>query len=246
MATRNYFTLKCMEADDPEPYIGSHDILVEAFHDGYFNDMVNDIKQIPLRLYNYLIATNNFKLQMYIDKIGTKEEFLRLVNSIGLVDLTWDAILELLQITYYGKYQRIEEGVLRYGSPISFKDSLFSVEADFDRTSSKVKITVDNEVAGREEEELEELGFKNNVFEFDLIAEFLEIIYQNHKQITPNYRDGLISIYEDELKDKNKTPEWKIVLLSAAVNQLKLTDIHTDKIEHWVNRVTREWESLRS
>ncbi len=50
MATRGYFTIVSTEKKDSDPYIGKEDILVEAYHDGYFQDMLNDVLNIPFLL----------------------------------------------------------------------------------------------------------------------------------------------------------------------------------------------------
>jgi hypothetical protein len=46
MATIGYFTIVSTEKKDSDPYIGKEDILVEAYHDGYFQDMLNDVLNV--------------------------------------------------------------------------------------------------------------------------------------------------------------------------------------------------------
>lgn len=184
MATRNYFILKNTD-DKVEPYIGSSDILVEAYHDGYLAQMLQEIKDIPKKMLEYFILTKNWRLRTFARGFNpngpylNKKWFINGIASIGFMDLTWDSLVELLQITQYGKYNRIEPGVDRYGRPVTFDDAEFQVECEFNRINSVVKITLLGETS---KELLEDFGFdEDKVLQLDLVTEFNDLLFEYYK-----------------------------------------------------------------
>jgi hypothetical protein len=108
--------------------------------------MLRDILTIPFKLakmqsdgYGKNFVTMQFfpetvytPEQMKSYKRGIKGESIEWVldtnRCIGFYDLMWSDVLSLLQLTYFGKYSDIQEGVERYSSPISFDDCEFTVE----------------------------------------------------------------------------------------------------------------------
>jgi hypothetical protein len=132
MATRGYITIKNKD-DHKDPYIGNSDILVEAYHDGYTNEMIEDIMNIPIALaklarQGMLGNSIQHTITYYSDRVNyndmiNKESALRLY-------MTWDAVADFLLLSEPLKYNRIEPGVTRYGFPVDHKSSSITISHD--------------------------------------------------------------------------------------------------------------------
>lgn len=137
MATRGYFTIISTEKDDANPYIGKEDILVEAYHDGYFNDILHDILNIPFSLGERLAKgeIRSYYSMFFKDVLNEKDSFEENYNNMcgmkltsGFIDSVWSSTYDFLQTTEPFKYNRISPGVERYGHPTGFEDSFFYIE----------------------------------------------------------------------------------------------------------------------
>jgi hypothetical protein len=190
MATRGYFKVKSIEENTNDPYIGNDDILMEAYHDGYLDDMLNEVLNIPVvmgaKIANASIRP--FLARHIIEAVqegnergfprgnNSYEEILAMNHSMGMVDMTWSSISEFIHITTPLKYNRIEPGVNRYGSPIVMEDAYFTVEHEdaHNRNNDNLKIVfeeLDNEdlelVESIVEEYNEKMVHEENKITFD-------------------------------------------------------------------------------
>lgn len=145
MATRGYIKLVNPEKGSSDPYYGTtDDILVEAYHDGYFEDMIQHLVRIPERMLEF----NNAGFGSVFFKAGhpyhyftgdrpqkeyTFESYMRMCDNLNH-PFTCDfmSILELLQITKPHQFSLVFPGAERYGSPIGFEDAHISVSVPKD------------------------------------------------------------------------------------------------------------------
>ena len=199
MATRGYFTIVSTEKNDSDPYIGKEDILVEAYHDGYFQDMLNDILNIPFSV-GEKIAKGEIKkyflrfLEQSLENKKTFEEkyneICNMQSSSGIVDNVWSSIYDLLQLTEPLKYNRITPGVTRYGYPTSFESSFFNLEhIDCDkRIGDKIIISIKKEL---DEEDVYILNEHIEKFNDSIELEKNKIRF-NEKSLTIEFSFGKI------------------------------------------------------
>lgn len=123
MATRGY--IKVVNLDNKaNPYIGKDDILIEACHDGYQDVMLSCILEIPQKLAKLTLdgLTSEFlhsEIQRNPKDI-TYKELLELEAMLGTLDMTWNSCADLLMATNLFMFNRIEQGVQRYGYPVNF------------------------------------------------------------------------------------------------------------------------------
>jgi hypothetical protein len=190
MATRGYFTLKSQEEDVNEPYIGNTDRLIEAYHDGYFRDILTHILQLPIfmaqKMANHEITSYKMELiERFILKDIKKpnfkviyEELLEHNKFSGALDTCWDSIEHFLQITQPMMYNQIEVGVNRYGYPVDHGDSYFDVShkdaSKRNKDIVEIKIhdlyseeQINEEVDGIVEELNKYLTMNENEFQFN-------------------------------------------------------------------------------
>jgi hypothetical protein len=196
MATRGYFTIISTEKDDVDPYIGKEDILVEAYHDGYFNDMLHDILNIPFSLGEKLALgeIKSYVLFYLKDILNKNKSFEENYNNIygmqltsGLVDSVWSSVYDLLQLTVPLKYNRINPGVTRYGHPMGFSNSFFCIEhfCDNRRVDDVFIITI-------KKESLDEEGVYTIS---EMINELNEYIKLEENKIRFNEKELTIEFY---------------------------------------------------
>ena len=137
MATRGYFTIQNTHVGDPEykDYLGFEgDMLVEAYHDGYVDDMLFDILAIPYRLFRLALLgrTNSLftaqQSDVFAKRYRNSEEFIAGATQMQLpFEPLCTAVYELLLLTKPFKYHHIAFGADRYTRKVGYNDSRFSV-----------------------------------------------------------------------------------------------------------------------
>lgn len=187
MATRGYFTIKNQD-NEHDPYIGKDDILVEAYHDGYMDYMVSNILMIPVRLAEMFTQSNNMGYLCSLIKTEKErivyDKLLDINLNVGLIDMAWDATYDLLVATKPLMYNRIDTGVSRYGHPVDFGDSFFTIDHNVDsRAGDILKITFNEEHI--DEEKLEYLT--------KVVESVNSFIYRDEVKITID-KDGNIEM----------------------------------------------------
>lgn len=172
MATRGYFSIKNDEYGSKDPYYGFPEeyFLVEAHHDGYLRDMLQDFLSIPERAAKLsrlsgnrvlLAAEFNPDVAHYIyedehtmpysrfARISPLSEFVswcyQLSNLPAMAANHAVGVIEYLQRTRPGKYARIQPGVTRYGEPVILEDAEFTIEMIKNGEGCKINAIVSNE-----------------------------------------------------------------------------------------------------
>jgi hypothetical protein len=219
MATRGYF--KIVNGEDLEDvYQKKGDIFVEAFHDGYLDDMLMDILSIPFKIvemqrhgYGKQFVSFNFfpngrRFEGSRKYFTTFKKLLDENRALGFYDMMWSDVLPYLQFTCFSQYQDIDEGVTRYGHPVTLDDAEFVVKTEYDENDDRIDWTEISDIKvaeyyGDETEVIEEFWKKQTA----IIEEFNRSITQDKFKI--QLKDGVIrfsitgiilSLIYDELK----------------------------------------------
>lgn len=206
MATRGFVTIKNKDNKD-NPYIGSSDILIEAYHDGYGDVILLDILSIPVVMAEMSHMGLIEPINYLIKEESTYDRFVQKEMSIGFIDMTWDSIFSLLVMTKPMMYNRIEPGVLRYGSPVYHSDSCFSIEHDTSERSKDI-LSIDCILDKRYLEEYLTQRIKTiiDTINKNITREENKIIYDDKNQrITMSIK----RIFFDILSDKIKKPSYR-------------------------------------
>lgn len=130
-----------MVAGEDSDYLGFGEALVEAYHDGYIEDMIYDVLNIPNKLAdqlwqgagNHILWTREFNsdAENAFQPFGKPFSWMisRAERGLGSPFCAgYMATYQLLLFTKFGKYDHIMPGVLRYDSPITLDDALFYVK----------------------------------------------------------------------------------------------------------------------
>jgi len=188
MATRGYFRI--LNDEDPKDvYQKTGDILVEAHHDGYRDVMLQGLILIPFKLakmqsdgYGKRWVSMTFFPESILPKeVAAKRNDYKPKNfpalleenrALGYYDFMWSDILPLLQMTEFGQYADIQEGVTRYGYPVTFADSYFDVKLDSDGLGYRLdKVTISDFLTKKGDEDYDEEG---NEYQLESITKLVE------------------------------------------------------------------------
>ena len=197
MATRGYISIK----NEPEQNYSFDNIIVEAYHDGYVIDMIDDILEIPFKLFELnekgvgkpFVFSSFLK---FVEKTSYKNMLEMWISTCPFDSFDSMGLYSVLCLTKPFKYSIIPLGVKRYGHPVT-EDYPEICLKSFEGRLDNIEISLGNideecieEVSLQLSEKVEELNEQLNnykitehekgkyIFNIDLM--FLDLFHQKY------------------------------------------------------------------